>query len=157
VRVTVNPNPNVRLGRDTVMCVGGSVTLSSSVSYAGASYLWSTGSTTSSISPTSSGNYWLRVSLNGCTARDTAAVNYKPNPTVELWQRPAAFVLVWPLPSQHRQERLRGYTWNTGQPPKHSDTFHRNLLGKGGQRWPRGQAIPLMLNISARFFCICRQ
>jgi hypothetical protein len=83
VYVNVLPNPRVRLGNDTTMCaIGGSVTLQSSVAYTGATYRWSNGATTASITPTTTGSYSLRVNLSGCTAADTVNVTYKPNPLV---------------------------------------------------------------------------
>ena len=49
------------------------------------SYAWSTSATTSSISPTTSGTYSVRVTdANGCTARDTVEVIINSVPSVSL-------------------------------------------------------------------------
>ena len=54
----------ITAGGATTFCQGGSVTLTSST---GSSYLWSTGATTASISPTTAGNYTVQVTdANGC-------------------------------------------------------------------------------------------
>lgn len=84
VYVSINPNPRVNLGNDTAICVGNSITLQSSVGYTAPTYLWSTGATTASIIPTTSGIYSLTVTENGCVGRDTMNFIYKPNPRVNL-------------------------------------------------------------------------
>ena len=58
---------------DTIqLCLANSVTLSSPSP--SMSNLWSTGSTASSISVSTVGTYWLRVTNHGCVASDTAHV-----------------------------------------------------------------------------------
>ncbi len=84
VTVTVNPNPTPTISASgpTVFCQGGSVTLTASV---GASYLWSTGANTQSITVSASGSYSVRVTdVNGCTgisAPVIVTVNNLPTPT----------------------------------------------------------------------------
>lgn len=83
VTVTVNAlptTPTINAGGPTTFCDGGSVTLTSS---AGTSYLWSTGATTASISPTISGTYTVQVTnASGCqstaSAGTTVVVNALP-------------------------------------------------------------------------------
>jgi hypothetical protein len=74
--VTVNPlpaTPTITANGPTTFCSGGSVTLTSS---AGTTYLWSTGATTASISPTTAGSYTVQITnVSGCqSAASTAAV-----------------------------------------------------------------------------------
>ncbi len=79
--VTVNPLPNPSISGDLDICVGQSTTLTAS---GGATYLWSTGATTASISvnPLSTTSYTVTVtSAAGCTASISATVNVSPNPT----------------------------------------------------------------------------
>ncbi|MCB9235649.1 MAG: T9SS type A sorting domain-containing protein [Bacteroidia bacterium] len=65
----------VYLGRDISFCMPGSTTISVQNSIAGDNFLWSTGATTSSITVTSPGKYWVRVTNNStCTTSDTIEV-----------------------------------------------------------------------------------
>jgi gliding motility-associated-like protein len=82
INVTVSPLPVVNLGNDTTICQGNSVQLNAT--YAGATHLWNTGATTSSINVNSSGNYSVTNTLNGCTATDAINVTVNPNPVVNL-------------------------------------------------------------------------
>ena len=75
--------PVFDLGADQTLCTGLS-TASFSANVAGASYLWSTGSTSSSLQTTNAGIYWLDVSTNGCTVRDSVEVIVTPLPIVSL-------------------------------------------------------------------------
>ena len=70
------------LGNDTTLCAGQLVTLNAFVS--GATYLWSTGVTTPSITVSSAGQYWVKISLATCHTFDTVAINYIPYPIVNL-------------------------------------------------------------------------
>ncbi len=85
VVVTVNPlpaKPTITPSGPTAFCTGGSVTLTSS---SGSSYLWSTSATTSSISVSASGSYWVQATDgNGCTSpqSDPIIVTVNPLPAV---------------------------------------------------------------------------
>jgi hypothetical protein len=72
--VTVNALPTIptiTASGSVNFCVGGSVTLTSS---AGTSYLWSTGATTASISPTIAGSYSVIVTnASGCSSLSSLA------------------------------------------------------------------------------------
>jgi hypothetical protein len=71
INVTAAPAPTAAITASgpTTFCAGGSVMLTASN---GASYLWSTGATTQSISVNSSGNYTVTVTnANGCSATST--------------------------------------------------------------------------------------
>ncbi len=64
--------PTITAGGPTTFCSGGSVTLTSS---SGASYLWSTSETTSSITVSHSGSYTVTVTDgSGCTATSSPTV-----------------------------------------------------------------------------------
>jgi gliding motility-associated-like protein len=63
----------VDLGRDTVICNTAPLSLSANVG--GATYTWSTGATTQSISVTQPGTYWVEVNTASCSARDTIVVS----------------------------------------------------------------------------------
>ena len=72
IDVVVTPLPVVDLGNDTTICAGTSVVLDATTS--GASYLWSTGSTASSITVNSAATYSVDVTVNNCTATDALTV-----------------------------------------------------------------------------------
>ncbi|MFN5323300.1 MAG: SBBP repeat-containing protein [Bacteroidota bacterium] len=81
--VTVNSNPSPSITGTFTVCFGNAATLNASTGFA--SYLWSDGSTTSSISTTTSGVYTVTVTNGfGCTgtASQTATINPKPTPSI---------------------------------------------------------------------------
>ncbi|MCI5055246.1 MAG: gliding motility-associated C-terminal domain-containing protein [Flavobacteriales bacterium] len=55
---------------DSILCPGNTMTLSATTSPATA-YLWSDGTSNSSIQINSPGTYWVDVTISGCTYRDT--------------------------------------------------------------------------------------
>ncbi len=71
---TINPLPTVDLGPDTFSCLGAPFTIVPSVSAGTLSYLWNDGTTATTLTATTTGYYWLTVSLNGCKASDTIHV-----------------------------------------------------------------------------------
>ncbi|MFM7023399.1 MAG: hypothetical protein ACKOXB_10505 [Flavobacteriales bacterium] len=77
------PVPEVNPGRDTSTC-SASVTLDAALN--GMDYLWSTGATTKTISISSAGTYWVKVtkSSSGCFAYDTINVSLGNPPLVDL-------------------------------------------------------------------------
>jgi len=82
--VTFNPSPIVLLGNDTGFCIGDSLTLTT-IQPAGSTFLWSTGSTSTSITVNTAGTYWLKVTnTNGCSATDTIDIVVSPHPVVNL-------------------------------------------------------------------------
>jgi hypothetical protein len=83
VTVATCTPPVVALGNDTALCVGNTITLNAG--NAGASYLWSTGATTQTISTAAAGTYNVRVTnASGCVGRDTIVVSASPLPVVAL-------------------------------------------------------------------------
>jgi gliding motility-associated-like protein len=74
INITVSPYPVVDLGPDSFNCEGQAVVLQSSVSYTGALYYWSNSNTTPTTTVTTSGTYWLRVNVAGCSSFDTVNV-----------------------------------------------------------------------------------
>lgn len=82
--------PNVFLGDDTVLCIKNSFPLSAGND--GASYLWSTGSTTQKIDISQSGTYWVKVVNDvGCVAADTVNLKISMSQNMGLFQMPTAF------------------------------------------------------------------
>ncbi len=73
INVTILNSASVNLGNDTTLACGDSLVLSLG---AGASYEWSTGDTTSSITIKQPGTYSVRVYQGFCESRDTIQVNF---------------------------------------------------------------------------------
>jgi len=80
--VTVNETPMPQISGDLAVCVGSSTTLTAT---GGDSFVWSNGSTNTSINVTSAGTYTVIASnSNGCTASTSAIVNVYESPTVTI-------------------------------------------------------------------------
>jgi gliding motility-associated-like protein len=74
--------PTVSLGNDTSLCPGDTILLEAS--FAGASYLWSTGDTTSIINATTIGTYWVNVTNRCGFVSDTIVINTNSGLIVNL-------------------------------------------------------------------------
>ena len=81
-RFTFSPGPAFELGANRGFCVGESY--SPSVSINGGTYRWNTGATTPRINITQTGLYYVDVTLNGCTKRDSATYTFAPEPKFSL-------------------------------------------------------------------------
>ena len=74
INVTYISIPIVNLGNDTTICKGISINLNATTP--NATYLWNNGSTDAIYNVTSSGTYWVKVSINSlCSTSDTIKVN----------------------------------------------------------------------------------
>jgi hypothetical protein len=86
--VIVNPIPTVSLPNSIAICNGSSGSIASTVNLPGGTYVWNpAGPTTDNITvnPTSSTNYSVTYSLNGCSATsNTANVVVNPIPTLSV-------------------------------------------------------------------------
>lgn len=82
VNITIKSVPVVDLGADTTQC-GGVITLDAGSGATG--YLWSTGATSSTVTVSSSANYYVTVTNGvGCSVTDTVAVTIHTLPAVGL-------------------------------------------------------------------------
>jgi len=81
-RFTFSPGPSFELGANRGFCIGESYR--PDVSLIGATYRWNTGATASRILITQTGLYYVDVSLNGCTKRDSATYTFAPEPKFSL-------------------------------------------------------------------------
>ncbi|MBW7467883.1 gliding motility-associated-like protein [Pontibacter aydingkolensis] len=71
----------IDLGPDKTLCFGESVMLAAPSGFA--AYKWNTGATTSSITATVSGTYWVEgTSANGCVSRDEVKVTIPKEPAL---------------------------------------------------------------------------
>lgn len=86
ITVLPTPDPTISILGSTDICAYETVQLSAT-SPVGGTYLWNTGSSSTTININSSGTYWVNVSnINGCSESDTinvSIVNYpQSNPTI---------------------------------------------------------------------------
>lgn len=81
-RFTFIPGPAFELGANRGFCIRESY--SPSVAVNGATYRWNTGAATPTIKITETGLYYVDVTLNGCTKRDSATYTFAPEPVFNL-------------------------------------------------------------------------
>jgi len=74
--------PTVNLGNDTSICPGQNVTFNAG--NPGATYQWSTGANTQTITVNTAGTYWVIASYGNCSDTDSVTVTILPNLTVAL-------------------------------------------------------------------------
>ncbi|MBO2012727.1 CARDB domain-containing protein [Hymenobacter negativus] len=95
-------------------CTGQTVTLSSAAAGTGATYLWSTGATTQSITVTTPGKYYINVtSGSGCVGSDTSRVTFNPAPVVALADT-TAVTCGGNSTTLNAGAGFASYLWNTG-------------------------------------------
>ncbi|MEP7169108.1 MAG: choice-of-anchor L domain-containing protein [Bacteroidota bacterium] len=82
IHVTFTPLPVVNLGSNLSFCFGLSDTLDAG--NAGATYLWSNGSTAQTLIVNTSGTYSVTVTASGCSATASAQVTVNPLPVITL-------------------------------------------------------------------------
>ena len=85
VDITVFSKPEVDLGADQVLC--DEIEFELDAGNPGATYLWSTGETTQSITASGEGmnTFWVEViNENNCSASDTMTIDFATSPVVEL-------------------------------------------------------------------------
>ena len=71
--ITINPLPNVDLGADTNICNNEILTLDATTP--NATYEWQNGSTNATLDVSQTGLYWVDVTAQGCSARDSIEVS----------------------------------------------------------------------------------
>jgi PKD repeat protein len=81
-QVVISPIPLVNLGKDTTVCAGNTVLLNAG--NPGLTYLWSTGTTSQTISAATTGFYWVQVTNGSCSSRDTIALTVSAPVIVNL-------------------------------------------------------------------------
>ena len=106
--------PKLDIGNDTTLCSDSLLLPRSPVAHPGGAYLWSTGDTTPSIYARASGTYWLSQTQNGCTVRDTIAVDLNGDPAVDLGNDTSICNTDIPLILHVTQPPGTQYVWSTG-------------------------------------------
>ena len=75
--LSLNSPPVVDLGKDTALCTGAALVLTSGTGFT--SYAWQDGSTSPTLTAATPGVYWLEVeSANGCHKRDSINIAFNP-------------------------------------------------------------------------------
>lgn len=82
IRVDVVANLPLDLGNDTTLCVGQGITLDATTG--GATYQWSTGATSATLSVSTGGSYWVLAHTNTCDYTDTVDVAFVLPPVFSL-------------------------------------------------------------------------
>lgn len=82
INVSLRPLPVVDLGNDTTICQGNSIELTGTP--AGATYVWSTGEVTPTITVSTADTYSVTVTANNCSATDAIDVDVAPPPSVYI-------------------------------------------------------------------------
>jgi gliding motility-associated-like protein len=121
------PKPVINFGRDTVLCEGSTLILNAGNT--GSTYLWHNGSTTQTITVSTAGTYWVRVTAaGGCIASDTIRV-------LRISPLPANFVLPrigmcdYETIYMHAIGNYNSYLWSTGA------TRDSALIVRPGNYW----------------------
>jgi gliding motility-associated-like protein len=82
IDVTVTPRPSVNLGPNQTLCIGSSVTLNAL--NPALSHAWSDASNGQTLTTASTGIYWVDVSDEPCTVRDSVTLTFIPPPALNL-------------------------------------------------------------------------
>ncbi len=113
VMVKVFPYPVADLGRDTAVC-DTAITLQPTKISGSATYLWSNGTTSAHTKINQSGKYWIAVTENGCTSRDTIDVNLSPQILVDLGPDTGICIQQVPYMLDANQPAGTTYVWSNG-------------------------------------------
>jgi gliding motility-associated-like protein len=109
-QVTTSRLPAAFLPKDTILCQGQALLLSTTV--AGLPGTWQDGSVGYSHPVTKAGTYWANVCRNGCTVRDSIRVEYLSPPNVSLG--PDQLVCDGRTVTLKATTRAGRYRWSTG-------------------------------------------
>ncbi len=132
--IEVNPSPHVSLPNDTLLCRGQGLTLDARQGFA-ANYLWSTGSTDSTLVASQTGTYWVQVQNDCGTVRDTFNLVVIDPPQAQL--RDTVLCDEWTYVLQVYADSAN-YLWSTGDTlpsimPKTSNTYWVEITNPCGQ------------------------
>jgi gliding motility-associated-like protein len=81
VNLLFNISPSFNLGNDITACSDEAILLSVNID---GEFAWNTGNVTNIQVVEQSGIYWIDVSKNGCTMRDSVTVTFNPSPQIYL-------------------------------------------------------------------------
>jgi len=115
--------PIVSLGNDTILCPDASISLNAGNSVA--SYLWSTGAVTQSITVFGPGTYWVKVTIGNCVGADT--INISKVLDIELGSDVS--LCNEPEITLDAGNMVSNYLWSTG------DTTQTIMVAQPGEYW----------------------
>ena len=82
IKISYQPSPVVNLGTDTTLCEGTTKMLDAT--NPGAVYLWQDNTTEAGYWVTKAGQYFVTVTIDGCSVSDSININFKPKPVFDL-------------------------------------------------------------------------
>ncbi len=112
IHIQMEETPAVDLGSDLSVCAD--TLLLRALPYLNVVYEWSTGSTADSTLVTQTGNYWLKVTRNGCMDTDTVWVELKEPVIVDLGPDTGVCDLDTPYVLTSVQPAGTQYLWSNG-------------------------------------------
>ncbi len=108
LEIQFTPLPPLDLGSDSTLCEG--EVWRQDLVLVNADYLWNDGSTSSQFEIRESGSYWVALTQNQCTSRDTINVTFQPLP--QLMEQPDTTLCIGTSWSIELDEDNVAYTWN---------------------------------------------
>lgn len=107
------PSVNITNSGSSYLCPAGEATLTANPNYTAVGYLWSNGSTNSSIGVSSAATYWVTVQdVNGCTSTDDYILNAASNPVLVI--TPSNVNTCNGSPVTLTANGANTYVWSTG-------------------------------------------
>ncbi len=82
VEVTYVSSSTISLGADTLLC--DQIDFSLGLNVPNSTYEWQDGSTLNTFLATQNGEYWVEVTAQGCSARDSIVLTFQNNPSIEF-------------------------------------------------------------------------
>ena len=123
VTVIILEEAKAKLGNDTTVCFGESVTLDAG--YPGLIYVWNTGATTQTITVTATGSYYVTTIKGNCTASDTINITVLPELIVDLGSDTTLVTCTGSLTLEAGNPGMV-YLWSTAET---TQTIHVNATG----------------------------
>jgi parallel beta-helix repeat protein len=106
------PQPQI-VASATPLCLGDSAYLATSVSYS--DYLWSTGSSSDTLTIGVGGKYWVDIAdANGCSSSDTITVSDVPKPILTLSPADSLSLCDGDSVLLRASGNFLGFAWSTG-------------------------------------------
>jgi gliding motility-associated-like protein len=110
MQVDVTNYPVVFLGNDTTLCT--TPTLQLDAGNPGFGYSWQDASANQTLTASSSGIYWVDVTNNNCTTRDSITLTFDSPQVVNLG--PDQFICLGEIVTLNATNPNASYTWSTG-------------------------------------------